>query len=431
MIYLIVGQPRSGKTQYAVKVAFDIHEQNEKIQQKIDSGKELKSEDKIRPIYTDIDGLDIFNKAPADWREVPDDAVIFYDEVHYREEFLDQSKYMTKNQMIMDLSVHGHRNIDIYLITQDPRRLEKSIRALIFKMYLVKRPANLPPFANIYTFDRWLGDPWSASKNKDNVHDEQFFYYKKKYQDAYKSASAHTSMQFKIQRKFIVAIVAIICMIALSVFLFKKSGTGKMVTDAMNVSKQHEMTNVDKNKIMAASGTSKTVTTIKDLNLECRKAENVDKPDCKAWFDQLSKTGQSVQAMTNPVSSASGSPVAQQVSYNPADPYNDKDIKSKIQYQAVNQPKFSGCMKTSSGYRAYTEQGTYLKASKAVCDRLMQNSGDRPYDYFTAKNQAPLSDSSSKNIANTDKKSDADQTAAFVVPNTATFPEKDITKPTI
>ena len=32
MIYLIVGQPRSGKSQYAVKTAFDIQDKNIKIQ---------------------------------------------------------------------------------------------------------------------------------------------------------------------------------------------------------------------------------------------------------------------------------------------------------------------------------------------------------------------------------------------------------------
>lgn len=297
MIYLLVGQPRSGKSQYAVKIAFDIDEQNKKIQKKLDEGKELKEDElmelqdgsvvpAIRPIYSDIDEHaernDFISKAPSDWRDVQDGSVIFYDEVHFRDEYLDQNKYMSQNPMIKELSTHGHRNIDIYLMTQDPRRLEKSIRALIFKMFLVKRPANLPPFANIYTFDRWLGDPWAASKNKDNVHDEKLFHYKKKYQDAYKSASAHTSIKFTIQRKFIVAIFALITLIALSVFLFKISGMGKIVSDAVDVTAMKEKTKVDDKKILEST---------KHTNLEqldCRKAINVEKPECVEWFNNLS-----------------------------------------------------------------------------------------------------------------------------------------------
>lgn len=38
-IRLIVGQPRSGKSQYAVKIAFDIKAENDRIQKKLDEGK--------------------------------------------------------------------------------------------------------------------------------------------------------------------------------------------------------------------------------------------------------------------------------------------------------------------------------------------------------------------------------------------------------
>ena len=53
MIYLIVGQPRSGKSQYAVKTAFDIQDKNIKIQKKLDEGKELK-EDELMAINESI-----------------------------------------------------------------------------------------------------------------------------------------------------------------------------------------------------------------------------------------------------------------------------------------------------------------------------------------------------------------------------------------
>lgn len=383
MIYLLVGQPRSGKTQYAVKLAFDQKAENERIQKKLDDGKELNEDElmtlsdgtivpAIRPMFSDInehaERNDFISKAPADWREVEDGSIIFYDEVHFRDEYLDQSRYMSQNPMIKELSTHGHRNIDIYLITQDPRRLEKSIRALIFKMFLVKRPANLPPFANVYTFDRWLGDPWAASKNKDNVHDERLFHFKKKYQDAYKSASGHTSVKFRIQRKFIVAIVSIICMIGLSIFLFKISGMGKIVSDAADVSGMKEKTKVDDKQIMQSAYSTQSA----DIaEIDCRKAINVEKPECVEWFNNLEKNKGSVTTGDN------GAAI---VSYNPAQPFDNK-IQESVQYTVTAKPVFSGCTKMNGRYQAYTQQGTKLDVSQSDCQRLIRDN-DRPFNYF-------------------------------------------------
>ena len=98
MIYLIVGQPRSAKSQYAVKISFDINDQNNRIQKKLDEGKELKDDElmplpdgtlvpAIRKIYSDIDEHalrnEFVNEAPDDWRQVPDGSSIFYDEVQF------------------------------------------------------------------------------------------------------------------------------------------------------------------------------------------------------------------------------------------------------------------------------------------------------------------------------------------------------------
>ncbi len=362
MIYLIVGQPRSGKSQYAVKTAFDIQDKNIKIQKKLDEGKELKEDElmalqdgtvvpAIRPIFSDIDEHalrnDFISEAPADWREVQDGSVIFYDEVHFRQEYLDQNKYMSTNPMIVELSTHGHRNIDIYLMTQDPRRLEKSIRALIFKMYLVKRPANLPPFANIYTFDRWLGDPWSASKNPDNVHDTWKFIFKKKYQDAYKSASAHTSVSFKIQNKFVWALIAIVCMVIMSIYLFRISGMGKLVKDASNSAQIVKDTSPNADKIMAST-----------------HGQN----------GQVSAE----QSASSPVASEPEYNENRIVQYDVNRPYEFD--QSQYQYQVIDQPQLSGCIEYKNTCTCYTQQATKLTMSTSDCKRYL--SGDRPFNPF-------------------------------------------------
>lgn len=69
------------------------------------------------------------------------------DEIHLRPEYTDSNGRMSQDQMIVDLTTHGHQNKDIYLITQDPERLNRGIRKLVEKMYLLKRP---PPVATFH-----------------------------------------------------------------------------------------------------------------------------------------------------------------------------------------------------------------------------------------------------------------------------------------
>ena len=117
--------------------------------------------------------MDYISLAPQDWRDVPDNSIIFMDEIHKRPEYCDDGK-MSQNQMIVDLTTHAHSNKDIYLITQDPERLNKGIRKLVEKMYLVKRPIQKPNFATIYEFERWLRDPWQAvSSDRKNLINRQ------------------------------------------------------------------------------------------------------------------------------------------------------------------------------------------------------------------------------------------------------------------
>ncbi len=86
-IYLIVGQPRHGKSQFAAKMAYDYEQNNIKVRKKSEAGKPLDPEkDLLRNVYSDINGhaenCSFVQKAPDDWREVPEDSVIFYDEIH-------------------------------------------------------------------------------------------------------------------------------------------------------------------------------------------------------------------------------------------------------------------------------------------------------------------------------------------------------------
>lgn len=377
-IYLIVGQPRHGKSQYAAKMAYDYHEKNIEIQKRIDSGKFNPQTDIVRQIYSDIEGhaekCDFIKPAPKDWRDVPPDSIIFMDEIHKRPEYCDNDGKMSQNPMIVDLTTHGHHNKDIILMTQDPERLNKGIRKLVEKMYLVKRPIQKPPFATIYEFERWLRDPWqaAASTRSVNYQDSYKFFYKKKWQDMYTSASAHTSIQFKIQSKFIYAIIAIIVLMSLSWVLFTKSGGDKLARNAIGgISGQKP---IEENKTQT-SNEQAVSSGLENLETECRKGVNVEKPECVKWFNDLTKNGASVSTGDNRQTT---------VSYNPNQPY-DNEIQKQVSYEVTAKPVFSGCMKTGSKYQAYTQQGTKLDVSQADCQKLIQNN-DRPFNYFATNN---------------------------------------------
>lgn len=377
-IYLIVAQPRHGKSQFVVMTADGLEDQNKEIQKRIDSGKFDPEKDIVRQIYSDIEGhsekTDYVLKAPADWRDVPDNSIIIMDEIHKRPEYCDNNGKMSQDPMIVDLTTHGHHNKDIYLITQDPERLNKGIRKLVEKMYLVKRPIQKPPFATIYEFERWLRDPWQAvaSTRSVNYQDSYKFFYKKKWQDMYTSASAHTSMVFKLQKKFIYAIIAVVILMTLSYILFVKSGGDKLARTAIGgLTGQKPDVQVSEPQKTATGD----IAPLQNLDIECRKGANVEKPECVKWFNDLSKNNGSVKSESR----------TQQIAYNPNSPFDDSDIIENLSYEVTAKPVFSGCTKFNGKYTAYTQQGTRLNVSETDCKRLI-NDADRPFNYF-AKEQ--------------------------------------------
>lgn len=411
-IYMIVGQPRHGKSQFAVSKAWEYHQKNIEIQKRIDSGKFDPERDIVREIYSDIEGhaekTDFILKAPQDWRDVPDNSIILMDEIHKRPEYCDSDGKMSQNPMIVDLTTHGHHNKDIILMTQDPERLNKGIRKLVEKMYLVKRPIQKPPFATIYEFERWLRDPWQAAASTRTVsyQDSYKFFYKDKWQAMYTSASAHTSVQFLIQRKFIYAIIAIVCLMSLSWFLFTKSGGDKLARNAIaGLRGEHAQDATNNTGSSSGNGTHNpdmaSNQKVPDLNIECRKAVNVEKPECVKWFNDLSKNN----------GSAMGSDRNYQVTYNPDKPFENSDIQKKISYEVTAKPVFSGCMKTRSGkYQAYTQQGTRLDVSQQDCERLMTDN-DRPFNYFVQVNNDRTSTESFRNDSTQSKQPNIEQQA--------------------
>ena len=369
MIFLIVGKPRSGKTQFSVKKIFDQVELNKKYLDKIERGEELdpKKNEVIRPIFADIEGLSIpgVEKSPDDWRDAPEDSVIFYDEVHYRKEFEDLTGKPSQNPMIKDLTTHGHKNIDIYLITQASSRIERSIRGLVDCIYYCKRPQQKPNFCTVYEFDKFYNEPaYAAEKGKE--HDKYVFHFKDKYQNAYKSASAHTSVKFKIQKKFYVAIAAILIMGFLAVKLLMSGGFVDIAKQGITgevEAKENEKQSDDKPNELAAK-VKKCQTDYGWTEQQC--LESVDPTIRDQRHKELEQTtGNNMDRVV--------------IEYDPSKPF---DTVYKAEIRPTDFPRFSGCAKLKGQYVAYTQQGTILHdVSQEDCRRLVEQ-GDRPFDYF-------------------------------------------------
>lgn len=402
-IYLIVGQPRHGKSQFSVKTADDCHKKNIQIQKKIDSGKFDESNDIVRQIYSDINGhfenTDYILKAPFDWRDVPDNSIVFMDEIHQRAEYVDNGR-MQASEMITELRTHGHRNIDIYLITQDPQTLHKSVRALVEKMYLVKRPMQKPNFATIYEFERWLRDPWSAVASTRDIkyQDSYKFFYSDKWQSLYTSASAHTSISFKLQKKFYFAIAAAIGLGWLAWTLFSMSGGGKILENAKKGANGENSFIDSAQKASNSKPINENNEDVTDLNTECRNGENVEKPECIKFFNDLSNNNASI----------SNDGKVTYASYNPDKPY---DYEYYPATQPTDFPRISGVIKLKTGkLMAVDQQGNYMpNISQRDCKQYL--AGYRPFDYFRKETTPSLTNN------NTVQSSETSTTESSVKPN--------------
>jgi len=371
MINLVVGSPGHGKTQFMISKILEMIKDNEKLESEAKQPRE---------IYCDIKELLIpeVEPAPDDWRQTPEGSIIIYDEVQYRKEYEYKGNQYSQDQMIKDLTIHRHTNKDLWLITQDPQRIEKGIHKLIDRMYYIKRPASKPKYTNVFEFDKWLSNP-EAAANRNAKHKKYLdfyrFHFDDKYQSLYKSATDHSSIKFKLPKQLFVFLGIIVAILAFVVI-------GLMNTSTFNTKRFEDKDNQKEvKKETSTTGTTNVQASdpnVKaDLNVECRKGINVEKPECVKWFDELSKNNGSITGQNSQTT---------MVSYNPNKPFETNQIQDSIQYQVTAKPVLSGCMKTNKGYQAYTQQGTKLDVSQDDCKKII--SGDRPFNYFQEQQNA-------------------------------------------
>ena len=246
-IDVITGQPRNGKSQYALKLIFDDIKENDKLEK---AGKAR------RPIFADIAGINA-PKTPTQLPDVqfipmdkkiwfgdyitapeevpegywcpPPNSIFYFDESHKLEWVKDSSGSVSKNPTTISLNEHGHIGHDIKLITQFSNYIHTHIRGLVQYHYHVKR-VHGARFAWVYKWDEFQLNP-RTKVALDNCFEKDKFFFKKKYQDAYQSASSHSKIKFKIPGVLIPFIIGIPLLLALLWYVGKDSMFAKHMED--------------------------------------------------------------------------------------------------------------------------------------------------------------------------------------------------------
>lgn len=257
-INVITGQPRNGKSQCAVGLII--------LDKLVKENDKREKEGKPRlPIYTDIDGINALttptkipdciteferekiwfgehddpNKPDGFWCP-PYGSKFLFDECHKREWVVDSSGNVSKHPTAISLNEHGHAGHDIWLITQFPQYIHTHIRGLVQEHWHVKRIAGLRQ-AYIYKWDEFMLNP-RAKVNLDSVFEKQRFKFKKRYEQAYKSASAHAKISFKFPKVLYWYLVPLVIIVGLLVYKLPNSMFGKKLGIGDKQTEQVEQT---------------------------------------------------------------------------------------------------------------------------------------------------------------------------------------------
>lgn len=213
MLFLVVALPRTGKSQFMVKTLLDAKGQGKRVfvtnfkqtaEQRQASGFEVYGDD------TEWQCLeqDTWKGDVSGWiTELPPGAVWMIDEA--QDVFPQRSKNDQLPEWIKLLSKHGHRDLTIYIVTQDAMQLDVHVRRNSNITYYMTRPLNMSR-ALIYTFRGYQeipNDAWRRSQVLKTAESKTKFKYSSKYQELYSSASAHEHVKVRLPWKIFIPVV--------------------------------------------------------------------------------------------------------------------------------------------------------------------------------------------------------------------------------
>lgn len=333
----------------------------------------------VRSIYTNINGLLLSQVRPLpranDWRDTPFGSVIIYDEAQLIDIFNEESKKV--DPIVRDLTIHRHKSYDIYFISQDPALVHKYIRKLCgHHIHLL----------NLYGFEQSVRFEWAicqeqpnALRNMARAEVNKLYRFPKQLYKVYISTTASTRVKRYPWKKFaIIGVLVVIGLYGASGLFSPNNALVSFVTGGKYGNEPVEK----KDGVNHESKDSKPAS--------AQSSGGAVRPSESA-------TNQTANRDTNPINqaeasnavSSNDSSVITQTSTKPSyDPSRPFDFVPDVQPSVVNHRVFSGCVSYKGKTFAVDQQGTKIAGfSASDCKKLLNNSYDRPFDYFGNRKQ--------------------------------------------
>lgn len=332
----------------------------------------------VRSIYTNINGL-LLSQARSlphnnDWRQTPFGAVIIYDEAQLIEIFNEECRKV--DPVVRDLTIHRHKSYDLYFISQDPALVHKYIRKLCgHHIHLI----------NAFGFEQSIRLEWAICQEQPNAlrniarsEVNKLYRFPKVLYRVYTSTTASTRVK-RYPWKKIILIGGLGC-----VGLYGASGLFSSNNALVSFATGGKYGN-------------ETPTDDKSTN-EPDKQQFSSSPVAETKSNETAQSADQVGSSSEPVASAS-SAAEYKVVYDVSNPYAYEPPSTAA---VVNNRMFSGCFCDSKGFcKAYDQQGVRISGiSQSVCKDVINESGNRPFDYFRNKQQTETNVSSHTNQQN-------------------------------
>lgn len=330
----------------------------------------------VRTIYTNIADLKLVQCRPlppdCDWRSTPQGSYFVIDEAQLIPIFSDEARGI--DPIVKELTIHRHKGYDFLFITQEPSFVHKYIRKLAsLHIHLV----------NIFGWEQSMMLEWSVVQDSPNAikslaraENLSRWRFPKHVYKLYKSTTINTRVK-RIPKKLVICAVLAVVFILLAGFMFFNSGNSPLVAAATGNPLINQENKKDEPKQSKSSHVGANGNSVQQSATNSKQSTNQDSNS----FDQAEASN----AATADVSSTNAqAPV--QPSYDPSKPY---DFVPVSQPNVVNHRVFSGCVTYQGKTFAVDQQGTKIAGfSASDCKKLLDNSYERPFDYFGQRNQS-------------------------------------------
>ncbi|AXY56192.1 hypothetical protein CDG60_06160 [Acinetobacter chinensis] len=281
-------------------------------------------------------------------------------------------KLIRAKEAILDigrsLTLHGHFGIDIYMITQDVKRVNSAIKSAT-SLHLVLR--RMYGWQCCFIFEYPEVQTYFGSSNRKNATSWRVFRYRKNLYKYYISAEQHhTKARIPLGLASVAAIP--FALWGYAYYDAKQKNTLGIFGEKEPISA------TSKDQSPGGYSVHSEETKTKMIVEKCIEDKQMTAEQCRVSFDPAYSAQRN-----NALQQQTGNSMQQVVfDYNPNKPY---DANFTANYNPTDFPRLSATIIYNGKCHAYNQQGTQMyDISDADCMRFA--SGDRPFDYFKQQN---------------------------------------------